>query len=69
MLYFWSYGLQKTWLDKFLKSPISEGPPTSNMVNEPKHFSKLNDSPFAIFIGPCEYSWGLKSLSEPYAKS
>ena len=27
----------KTWLDKFLKSPVSEFPWTSNMVNEPKH--------------------------------
>ena len=47
-----------------LKSHISEGPSTSNMVNEPKRFSKLNDGPFAIFIGPCEYSWRLKRLSE-----
>ena len=69
MLDFWSYGLQKTLLDKFLKSPISDGPPNNNMVNEAKHFSKLNDSPFTIFIGPWEYSWGLKSLSEWYAKS
>ena len=27
----------KTWLDKFLKSPVSEDPSTSNMVNVPKH--------------------------------
>ena len=27
----------KTWLDKCLKSPFSENPRTSNMVNVPKH--------------------------------
>ena len=27
----------KTWLDKWLKCPASEGPSTSNMVNGPKH--------------------------------
>ena len=27
----------KTWTDKCLKSPVSEDPLTSNMVNLPKH--------------------------------
>ena len=27
----------KTWSDKCLKSPVSEDPSTSNMVNVPKH--------------------------------
>ena len=26
----------KTWLDKCLKSPVSDDPSTSNMVNVPK---------------------------------
>ena len=30
-------GTLKTWLDKFLKSPVSEDPSTSNMVNVAKH--------------------------------
>ena len=30
-------GLQKTWLDNSLKSPISENPSKSNMVNGTKH--------------------------------
>ena len=33
---FWTYGLQKTWLDKCLKSPVWEDPFTSNMVNSLK---------------------------------
>ena len=62
VLYIWTYGLQKTWLDKCLKSPVSEDPSTSNMVNGPKQFSNLNETPFTIFIDLCEYNWGLKSL-------
>ena len=31
-MYFRSYGLRKTWLDKCLKSPLSEDPSTSNML-------------------------------------
>ena len=34
---FLTYGLRKAWLDKYLKSPISEKPSTSNMVKGPKH--------------------------------
>ena len=47
-------GLQKTWLFKCLKSPVSKDSSTSNMVNGPKHCSKLNDSTFTIFIDPCK---------------
>ena len=34
---FRNHGLEKTWLDKCLKSPVLEDPLTSNMVNGPKH--------------------------------
>ena len=68
-MYFWTYGLQKTWLDKCLKSPLSEDSLKSNMVKEEKLCSKLNDSTFTIFIDPCESNSGLKSLSEWYAIS
>ena len=34
----------KTWLDKCLKSLVSEDPSTSNMVNGAKHCSKLNET-------------------------
>ena len=53
-MYFWTYGHGKMWLDKCLKSPVSEDPLTSNMLNVPKHCLNLNDSTFTIFIGPCE---------------
>ena len=36
-MYFSTYTLRKTWLDKCLKSPVSEDPLTSKMVNGPKH--------------------------------
>ena len=36
-MYFSTYGLQKSRLDQCLKSPISEDPLRSNMVNGPKH--------------------------------
>ena len=48
--FFLTYRLQKTWLDKRLKSPVSEDPATSNMINEPKHCWNLKDSAFPIFI-------------------
>ena len=53
-MYFRNYGLPKTWLDQCLKSPISEDPSKSNMVNAPKHCSNLKDTSFTIFIDHCE---------------
>ena len=53
-MYFSTYGLQKTWLEECLKSPVSEDPSTTNIVNGPKHCSKLNDSTYTIFIDSCE---------------
>ena len=43
-MYFRNYGLPKTWLDQCLKSPVSEDPTKSNMVNAPKHCSNLKDT-------------------------
>ena len=67
-MYFWTYGLRKTSLEKCLTVPVSEEPSTSNMVNEPKHCWNLNKSTLNIFIDPCEGNSGWKSLSEGYAK-
>ena len=53
LMYFWTYGLRKMWLDKCLKSTFSEDPSKSNMVNEPKHCWNLNDSTFTI------YNWSM----------
>ena len=68
-MYFWTYGLQKTWSDKCIRTSFSKDPSTSNMLNGPKHCSNLNYSTFTITIDPCEDSAGWKSLSEWYAKS
>ena len=52
-MYFRNYGLQKTWLDQCLKSPVSEDPTKSNIVNVPKHFSNLKDTslPYLLITG------------------
>ena len=62
-MYFRSYGLQKTWLDNFLKKPILEDRSRSNMANDPKDFWNLSGSAFTIFIGHCEGNWDEKSFS------
>ena len=43
-MYVRNYGLPKTWLDQSLKSPVSDDPTKSNMVNGPKHCSNLKDT-------------------------
>ena len=60
VMYFWIYELPKTCLDKCLKSNVWEDSSTSNMVNVPKHCSKLNDSTFTIFTNSCEGNSGWK---------
>ena len=49
-MYLGNYGLQKTWLDKRLKSPISDEPATSNMLNKVNHCWNLNDSTFTYLL-------------------
>ena len=53
-MYFRNYGLPKTLLDQYLKSPVSEDPTKSNMVNAPKHCSNSRDTSFTIFINHWE---------------
>ena len=52
-MYYRNYGLPKTWLDQCLKSPVSEDPTKSNMVNAPKHCSNLKDTslPYLLITG------------------
>ena len=57
------YGLRKTWLDKCLRSPVSEEPSTNDMVNGCKNCSNLKASTFTIFINHCEGNRVGKSLS------
>ena len=61
-MYFGNYGLPKTQLEQCLKSPFSEDPSKSNMVNAPKHCSNLKDSTFTIFIDHWEVNSPTKSL-------
>ena len=61
-MYFGNYGLPKTWLDQCLKSPVSEYPSKSNMVNAPKHCSNLKNSTFTIFLDHWEVNCPTKSL-------
>ena len=49
MAYFWTYRLWKTWLGKFLNSPVSEHPSKANMSKRTKDLSNLHDSTFIIF--------------------
>ena len=52
-MYFRNYGHQKTWLDQCLKSPVSEDPTKSNMVNAAKLCSNLKDTslPYLLITG------------------
>ena len=52
-MYVRNYGLPKTWLDQCLKSPVSDDPTKSNMVNTSKHCSNLKDTslPYLLIIG------------------
>ena len=53
-MYLQNYGLRMTWLDKCLKSLVSEDHLTGNVVNGSKHCFNLNCRTFAIFIDHCE---------------
>ena len=52
-MYYRNYGLPKTWLHQCLKSPVSEDPTKTNMVNAPKHCSNLKDTslPYLLITG------------------
>ena len=54
LIYSRNYALGKPWLNKSLKSSISEDASKGNMVNGSKHCSNLNRRTFAIFIYQCE---------------
>ena len=49
-MYSRNYALGTPWLDKCLKSPVSEDPSKSNMVKWSKYCSNLNHSTFGIFL-------------------
>ena len=49
-MHFPKYRLQKTWLDKCLKSRVSEESWTENMESWSKQCSNVNDSTFTKFV-------------------
>ena len=53
-MYFRKYRLRKIWLDKCLKSRVSEDPWTDNTANGSTHCCNLNGSTFTLFINHCE---------------
>ena len=53
-MYFRIYRLEKACLDNCLKSPVSEDPSRSNMVNGQKHCWNLKARAFIIIIDNCE---------------
>ena len=62
LIYFWGYGLRKTWLDICLKSPASDNPSKTNMANESQLCLNLSDNTCIIFIDQRECSLVVKSL-------
>ena len=67
-MYFRNYGLPKTWLDQCLKSPVSEDPTKSNMVNAPKHCSNLKDT-FLPFLLITRTSNVLQKVSDSHVQN
>ena len=57
------YGLQNTCLGKCLKSPLSEDPLTTKVVNRTKHCFNLEKRTFTRSIDHCEGNGVEKSLS------
>ena len=49
-MYLGNYGLQKTWLEKCLKGPVSEHPSTINMLKGPKHCLNLPTASLSYFF-------------------
>ena len=49
-MYFRKYRLRKIWLDKFLKSRVSEDPETDNKENGSRHCSNLMTAPLQYLL-------------------
>ena len=61
-MYFGKSRLRKIWLDKCLKSRVSEDPERDNLANGLKHCCNMNGSTFAIFIKHFEGRYVAKTL-------
>ena len=62
-MYFLSYGLRKTLLNKCLKNPVSEETSVSSMVNGNKCCGNPADTTLSRVIDHCEGNWVRKNLS------
>ena len=60
LMYFRNYRPRKTSLDKCLKTPVWEYLSTGDMVNSPKHWFNVNESPFTSSSDHCEGNWVAK---------
>ena len=67
-MYFPNYGLPITWLDQYLKSPLSEYPTKRNMVNAPKHCSNLKDTSLPYLLTTAK-SIVLQKVSVSYVEN
>ena len=67
-MYFRNYGLPKTWLDQCLKSPVSDDPSKSNIVNPLKLCSNLKETslPYLLITGQ---SIALEKVSVSYIQN
>ena len=64
-MYFRFYRPKRAYLDKCVKDPVREEPPTGDMVNGPKHWFSIKESSFIILSDHCEgiFSRFLKTLT------
>ena len=56
-MYFQKYGVRSTWLEKYLKSLVSEENSTKNIVNQPKHWWNLHRNSFTLIKNYCTENW------------
>ena len=59
-MYFRNYRLEKTWLDKCLKSCVSQDSSTDNMANGSKHCCNVYDNTFTRIINHCAGNYNRK---------
>ena len=51
-MYFWTYGIEKTWLNKCLKNQVSEDPSTSNMETRRNTVEIWMTAPLPLLLIP-----------------
>ena len=69
LMFLKNFGLRQTFLDKFLKSPVSEHRSTVNMLNGRKHFWNLPHRSFIRFSHHADTNGVGKYFSYWYMKS